>query len=205
MSWDARSVLRTSLGDGPADRLEFKRDVTPAPDSLHTKFFVGHTRVVAASFTAVLNGEDYDGFTLTQSSGIIETDSAPSGVLLTTYYWQWFTDPELDAMIADSIQQVGVEDVDAVPVGARSSVLELAMAHAFTRKAAEWAEAISASAPDGFSLKVDQVSPNWSKLAQDALARAAKKWEWFVKSPLGLAKPAFSTVSFAMPTYVPRN
>jgi hypothetical protein len=210
VSWNldaARETFRALIGDGTTDHFEFKAQVVPTPDSRHTEFFVGRTRVVDEEFTVCLNGEDYTGFDLAAESGVVTMDSAPSGVLLCSFYYQWFTDAEIAQFLADAVTLIGFEGVTdtTFPIALRSVVFDLAMSIAFTRKAAEYAESLQASSPDGYSVQTDKSAPNWTKLASDALARAEKKWKWYLESPLAAGRPAMAFSRFRLPVYMPRT
>jgi hypothetical protein len=211
MSWvsseAARALFRTVLGDGASDKYDFRAEVTPTPDGVHTSFFVGKTRAVVGTVSVTLNGEELDAsdFTLDAPNGVITLGDPPSGALLCSYNYQWFTDAELDGFLEDAAQQLGFTGATdtGLPTTLNSVVLDLAAAHAFTRKAAEYADSLQASSPDGYSIDTGRSAPNWARLASDALARAEKKYKWWLDSPLAGGKPSMAFSSFQLPRYTP--
>lgn len=211
MAWTtaaARSLFRIILGDGTTDKAEYKNEVIPTPDGLHTTFFVGRTRLVEASFAAVLDGTvlDASDWDLDPVGGILTIDPAPSATLLTSFNYQWFTDAELDGFLLDAATQLGFEGVDAesLPIALRSCLLDFASALAYTRKAGETAEVMQASSPDGYSIN-SKDSMNWGRLADAALSRAKVKFDFYLKSPFAFGKPSMSIVTFQLPRYTPNG
>jgi hypothetical protein len=212
MSWTqiaALETLRVCLGDGHADHFEFKADVTPTPDGLHRLFFLGRTRVLKETVAVYLSGTrlDDDDVDVDESRGTMEVATAPTGAMQASFHWQWFTDSELTQFLTDATTQLGYTGLTdtAFPVPLRSVALDLASAMAYTRKAAEYAESLQASSPDGYSIETSKSHPNWAGLAKDALSRAQTKFKWYVDSPLAMGAPGLRLVSFTLPSYTPRT
>lgn len=211
MAWtvsDARDRFRICIGDGLADHYEHKSEVTPTADGLHDQFFVGRTRLVEPTVRCFLNGVELDDeFEVDPVPGLITvlTPTPPSGVVLASYYWQWFTDAEIDVFLQDAANALGFTGVDdaTLPVALQSVIMDWGAAVAYTRKAAEWAEALQASTPDGYSLDTGKAHPNWAKLAQDAMKRGKDKLDAYLESPLAFSKPEMRLTSFRLPVYIP--
>jgi hypothetical protein len=204
---DAVNMIRACIGDAHQDRQEHKVDVTPSPDGLHDRFFVGRTRVVDESFRVFVQGETIeDNWQLEPATGVLTFNTAPSGVVQTTYFWQWFYDTELLMYLDDAAQQIGYLSIDdtALPFALRSIVIDLALAHAFTRKASESAEHIEAAATDGYTLR-DRSHPNWLALAEASLKRSQTKFDWYINSPLAAARPSMAVTTFRLPIFTPRR
>jgi hypothetical protein len=204
----ATAALRTRLGDAETDHYEFAVDITPTPDGVRKQFFVGRTRLVAGTLSVIHSGLAYTAYSINAVKGVMEaTGSAPTGAVQASYYWQWFTDAELAAYLLDACESLGYTAVtdEALPVALRSVVVDLAAASAYTRKAAEYAESLSASAPDGYNLTTGQSHPNWIGLAKAMTASAAEKYERYLTNPLTRAKPRLRHVTFLLPGYTPTS
>src|SRR6188768_305631 len=102
-AWDTNSAvasLRSLLGDGAADKFEFKSPAFPTADSVTTQFFVGQTRLVADTLQVYLNGVAVDPTeTPDWAKGSFKyslSGMAVSGEIEASFYYQWFTDAELE-------------------------------------------------------------------------------------------------------------
>lgn len=210
MAWnidDALKTLRTILGDGDSDHYEFKADVTPTADGLHTSFFGGRTRMRAESVIVYVNGTMIAPDEIDEPHGRIIIESAPSGVVQVSYHWQWFTDLELTTFLRDALNMLGFSDIadSNLDFPLRSVMMDLASALAYTRKAAEYAESLQASSPDGYSVDTGKAHPNWAGLAKDAMARSQTKFKWYIDNPLNQGAPGMRLVTFQLSSYMPRT
>lgn len=203
----AVSSLRRLLGDGTTDKFEFRVGGQPAPDGITTRFFVGQPRVVGASVQPFLNGAAlYASGTLDADRGTLEVPTAPavSGTLEFSYYFQWFTDAELEEFLTQAAAVVRYESVadEGLPVALRPAVLDFACYYAFMRKAAEYAETLEASA-GGVSTTQKGSHPNWRSLAEAAFKNGKAKLELYAENPVGSAAPGMRFVSFELPRFQP--
>jgi hypothetical protein len=207
--WEITSAiasLRSLLGDGPTDKYEFKANVYPTPDTVTTRFFVGQTRLVPDSLEVYHNG------VLVAPSGITDIDvakgsftkaPAPSGEILASFYYQWFTDAELIEFLNEATNMLlGLESVSGdFAIGLRPTLMQFACYNAYMRKAAEFAEAVEASA-GGYTFKRDQTGPNWKELAKAAMENAKEKMKIFLENPVGASAVALRFVSYSLNRYV---
>jgi hypothetical protein len=74
--------------------------------------------------------------------------------------------------------------------------------NAYMRKAAEFAETVTAAAA-GYEFKRDQATPNWTSLAKIALDQGNAKLKLFVMNPLTVQNPALSFKTFSLGRYQP--
>ncbi len=203
-------MLRTVLGDGVTDHYEFKADVTPTPDGLHTRFFGGRVRMLEESVQVFVNGVNFEAANLDSMDpvrGVVVFPTAPTGAVQLSFHWQWFTDQELNSFITDGLGMLGYSDITdtTIDIALRSVVLDLASSLAYTRKAAEYAESLQASSPDGYSVDTGKAHPNWAALAKDAMKRAQDKFKWIIDNPFGQASPSMRMTSFRLSSYQPRS
>lgn len=206
-AWDATtalSSLRSLLGDHATDKFEFKASCFPTPDGIVQKFFVGQTRVVDDTLevfvggvaTAVSGTPDYD-------QGCFNLASAPSGVeLQASFHYQWFTDAELGEFLTAAASLLGFETVSdsGLPVGVRASVLDFACYYAYMRKAAEWADSLTASAA-GYTADQSKSHPNWRALAETAMKNGQAKLKVYTDQPLATVTPAMKFVRYRLYPY----
>ena len=201
----AISSLRSLLGDGPADKFEFKANVYPTPDTVTTRFFVGQTRLVPGSLEVYHNGVLVDpGITaIDEAKGSFTYAPAPSGEVLASFYYQWFTDPELIEFLNEATTMlVGAESVSGdFAIGLRPTLMQFACYNAYMRKAAEFAETVEASAA-GYTFKRDQASPNWKELAKASMENAKEKMKIFLENPVGASAVVLRFVNFSLNRYV---
>lgn len=213
-SWEltsAVSSLRSLLGDNAADKFEFKADCQPSPDGVTTRFFGGQRRMVADSLTVFRGGQriavsgtpDYD-------RGEFDLEVAPSGTVpvQASYAYQWFTDAELEQFLSAGSLMVGYEVVtdSGLPLPLRPAVLDFSCYYAYLRKAAEWAESVTASA-GGYTVDQSKSHPNWRALAELALKAGQEKVKQYIDGGVADAKaPAvrFSTAYKVYP-YIPNT
>jgi|OpeIllAssembly_1097287.scaffolds.fasta_scaffold00003_17 hypothetical protein len=208
-NWDVTSAigsLRSLLGDGSTDKFEFKANVYPTPDTVTTRFFVGQTRLVPNSLEVFHNGA------AVSPSGITDIDTAkgsftyvpaPSGEVLASFYYQWFTDAEMLEFLNEGVNMLlGLESVSGdFAIGLRPTLMQFACYNAYMRKAAEFAEAVEASAA-GYTFKRDQASPNWKELAKAAMENAQAKLKLYLDNPVGSAAVQLRFISYALNRYV---
>lgn len=226
MDWltsDAIRQLRSILGDGEADKWEFKLDAFPSPDGVTRRFFVGQTRLVPDTLQVYLAGMPIpvSGVPFYQT-GEFELGNAPGpdDKLQCSFYYQWFTDAELAVFLDDAAQGLalyneatsgfatwvdGVEDGSVTIVtGLQPTLLQFAAHNAYARKAAETADSLSAGAPGGYNIDTGKRHPNWAGLAKLALENAEKKLKLFTENPLGSGKAQMTFVGYRLPIYQPR-
>jgi len=192
--------LRSLLGDGPSDKFEFRTSAVPAPDGVTCRFFLGRQRLVEDSVVVYENsvsGAPTIGAALGTADFL--TAPAPSGTVEASYFYQWFTDPELLEFLtlaANTLRFESSADA-ALPVGLRPALLDFACYHAYMRKAAEYAEALSGSA-NGFEVNQGHAHPNWRSLAEAAFKNAAEKVKQYAENPLGAKLPRMCFVSYQL-------
>lgn len=202
-SWaHASSVasLRSLLGDGASDKFEFRTTAVPAPDGVTRRFFLGRTRVVEG--TAVVYENSVSGAPVIDASlgsADFADAPAPSGTVEASFYYQWFTDAELRQFLTLAANTLRYETADDVtlPPGLRPALLDFACYHAYMRKAAEYAEALSGSA-NGFSVDQGKAHPNWRTLATTAAAAGSEKVQQFADNPLGRKLPGLKFVTYRL-------
>lgn len=214
-SWDllsAVSSLRSLLGDNATDKAEYKADCQPSPDGVTKRFFVGQPRVVVGSLSVYLSGvEAAVSGTPDYPRGTFDLEAAPSGSIQVqaSYNYQWFTDAELEEFLnAGAAAMLGFESVDDpnIVVMIRPALLDFACYYAYMRKAAEWADAVSASA-GGYSVDQSKGHPNWRTLAETALRSGWEKVKKFQEGGIVDAKsPAVRfSKAYTLPPYVPNT
>lgn len=208
-AWDTTSALtslRSLLGDGPADKYEFMTDVVPTPNGLVTTFFCGRTRL-ASTPTIYEGGQVVEATSgsVDLPTGTFALDAAPTGSVQTSFYFQWFTDAELQVFLNEAamlLRYTGFDDA-TIPEGVRPILGEFACYYAYRRKAAEFAEAVVASA-GGYTADQSRPAPNWRALAEGAWKNATEKLKLYAENPLGgSGAPAMRFVAYSLPTYVP--
>ena len=213
-AWEVSSAissLRSLLGDNATDKFEFKVDVFPTPDSVTKRFFVGQTRVDADSLQVYVAGiQTVSG----APSGIVDLDAAkgsfdlgiaPSGSVSVqaSFYYQWFTDPELIEFLTSAGTMLGFESIaDAgLPVGVRAATLDFAAYYAYMKKAAEFADSLVATAV-GYTADQSKSGPNWKDLAKLAYEKGRDKLKLYAENPLASAiTPQMRFVTFSMPRW----
>lgn len=209
--WDVSAAvasLRSLLGDASADKFEFRVGAQPAPDGVTVRFFLGHTRLVEEGVQVVANGVviDPSGVTLDAVQGVVTLVEvpAPSGTLEASYYYRWFTDPELQEFLTQAVNVQRFDSIDSeeMPVALRPVALDFACYYAFMRKAAEYADSLEASA-GGLTVTQDKSHPNWRSLAEASFKNGKEKIQLYVDNPLNTKKPQMSFVTFGLPRYIP--
>lgn len=222
MDWiasDALNSLRSILGDGPADKWEFKVNVFPTPDGVTTRFFVGQTRLVEDTLTVYHRGVEVSpSGTPNWATGEFDLMPAVSGEVQTSFYYQHFTDEELAEFLDDAAQQLSLYEeatsgfVTLLAAGAsslsvsitrgiRPGLLQLAAANAYMRKAAETADSLQAGAPAGYSIDTTKRHPNWANLAKLAAESAKAKIDLYLSNPLSSQRVRMAFVSFRLSRY----
>lgn len=192
------------MGDGTSDKYEFKALAVPPPDDITTRFNSGRSRIVEGSLTVYVQGvETAPTGTVDYEHGTFDLPEAPpkGAEICSSFAYQWFKDAELTEFLLNGIGLLGLEDIAGVAVGLRPVALDFACGFAYMRKAAEYAESVTASAGGG---DVDQsrISPNWLALANTSFKAGADKLEIYKRTPAG-AQIRFLT--FKLPTYVPQS
>jgi hypothetical protein len=226
MDWltsDALASLRSILGDGEADKWEFKVNVFPTPNAVTTRFFVGQTRLVPDTLQVYLAGVE------TSVSGVPRYETGEFNLATApgcddecqaSFYYQWFTDRELAVFLDDAASMLSlydsatsgfttiVGDLDeggsvSIDIGIRPSLLQFAAYNAYMRKAAETADSLSAAAPAGYSIDTGKRHPNWAGLAKASMENAEKKLKMYTDNPLQAQKAQVRAIAFKLPNWQP--
>jgi hypothetical protein len=204
----ATASLRRRLSDGLDDKYVHQMEVDPEPDGVQTTFAVPDSRLVPGTLEATL-----DGVPLTPDSVDVDagrfTLAAPDAnqKLRASYYFQWFTEVELEDFLGQATNVVGYDGVtDAgLPLGLRPATLSYACYFACMKKAAEAADSVSASA-GGFATDTNRQHPNWLATARLYWDNAVREEESYGdRTPVGTEKPAMAFVTYKMFRYVPRT
>lgn len=203
---DAIVSLRRRLSDGADDKYVHQMEVDPEPDGIQTTFAVPDSRLVADSLELTLEGSPVTPDTVDHPAGRF-TLAAPDAnqKLRASYYFQWFTDAELEDFLGQASNMVGYDGVEdeSLPFGLRPATLTYACYFACMKKAAEAADSVSASA-GGFSTDTNRQHPNWLAMARLYWDNAQREEESFAE-PVGAEKPAMAFVSYKLYRYVPRT
>ena len=208
------------MSDGSTDKYVHQSPVDPEPDGNHDLFAVPDPRLVPGSVKITLDGEDitdeipeYDEEDEDQTqyimldSGRIRLEPPDNGQeLRVSYYFQWFTDEELESFLTTAGQLLGYESVEAegLTVGLRAPVLSFAAHYAYLKMAAQSAQALEAGAA-GYQADNTQEHPNWMALAKLAWDTAVEELEVVNTSPVSATRPQMKFVNFGMARYVPRS
>jgi len=202
----ARKSLRTLLADNDGDKFEFKVPIYPVPDG-HTKdFSLGRTRILEGSLTLYLDGAiiqdgDIDNFEVDTGVVSLVTAPPPSGALLASFGYQWFSDEQLDEAVIQGCQTLSFETVPLVsPVGLRPVALDFAAYHAYMMMAAIEAEEIVVTA-GGYEAHQYRSHPNWREMARLAFEKAQTKLKVFLETALGQESPALAMTAYRMINY----
>ena len=211
--WDLNSAIastRSLISDGAGDKFEFKTPVAPTPDSVTTRFFVGQTRLVADSLEVYHNGVqvapsgiedihlDKGSFTYAPS-GV-----APSGDITASFYYQWFKDDEITQFLYEAANMLSFESPsgDVIAIGLRPTLQQFALYNAYMRKAAEFAETVTASA-GGYTFDRKAAHPNWAGLADKAFKNGQDKLKLYLDDPLSSQSPQIAIIEFRLNRYQP--
>lgn len=195
----ARASLRSLLGDGPADHYEFRSAAYPPPDNVTKRFFAGQPRLVDGSLAVYVGSAAVSPSGVDWAKGEFVLNDAPSASVEVhaSFYYQWFTDAELDAFIVTAAGLLNYDGITTVVIGLRGAVLDYACYYAAMRKAAEYADAPVASA-QGYEANQARPSPNWRLLAKEYWESATAKIKLFVDNPAANAGPAMAWVSYKL-------
>lgn len=207
--WDltsARASLRSLLGDGEADHYEFRSVAYPAPDGVTRRFFAGQPRLVENSLVVNVGSDEASvsgSPDWAKGEFVLTTAPSASVEVHASFYYQWFTDTELDAFLLAGAGLLQYEGVPPVVIGLRGAVLDFACYYAAMRKAMETADGPVASA-QGYEANQSRSSPNWRLLAKEFWDAAAAKVKMFVENPAANAGPAMRFVSYRLGNDTPR-
>lgn len=211
--WDissATSSLRSLLGDNASDKYEFKADVYPTPNGITTRFFVGQTRLASGTLEVYHNGvliPAVSGSAIDHAKGSFtydgDNDGPPKGLVQASFYYQWFTDAELEVFLTEASNMLMFDSPSGdFSVGLRPTLQAWACYNAYMRKAAEFAETVEASAA-GYTFKRNQATPNWVSLAKTMLEQGNAKLKLYLDNPLSTNDPHMKFVSFCLGRYQP--
>jgi hypothetical protein len=203
----ARASLRSLLGDGAADHYEFRSVAYPAPDGVTRRFFAGQPRLVEDSLAVYAGSVDVtpaaSGVDWTKGEFLLATAPSASVEVHASFYYQWFTDTELDEFLTAGAGLLNYDGVTTVVIGLRGAVLDFACYYAAMRKAMEYADGPVASA-QGYQADQSRPSPNWRLLAKQFWDAASEKVKMFVENPASNAGPAMAFVSYRLGPDTPR-
>lgn len=142
MSWDtAVSDVRKIMSDGPTDKLAYRKKVIGDPDGTNVLFKTFEVRRVT-DFTSVqapsgvfINNEPVSVIADDIEMGEFKLSSAPTATdkIRASYYYQWFTDEELEEFLTDAAQWIGYNDFDSIPDGMRPAAKEYAAHKAYQK------------------------------------------------------------------------
>jgi hypothetical protein len=205
-------TLRSLLGDTVTSKFVFRGNASPPPDGVTQRFFAGDSRLVANSLDVLVAGLPV------APSGVSGVDDLKGTFMLIpapiaaaeihcSYYYQWFTDDELNDFIGQGLTVLSAIDVTdtALPLEVRPVVLQYAAYFAYMYKAAEYASALSGVAPGGFTADRKTATPNWTSLAKLAYETATALLKVYNDGALNTARPTFAIVHFQLASYVPRS
>lgn len=207
------------MHDGPTDKYIHLSPVDPEPNGNTRLFAVPDGRLVAGSVQVLLDDEEVDLEELDESSsppqeeyidlvtGRVALSAPDTGqILKVSYYFQWFTDAELEEFLIQAGSLLGYDDVedDAITIPTRGPIISFAAHYAYLKMAAQSAQALQAGAA-GYTADNTAEHPNWMELAKMAWESAAKELEVVANNPLSVARPSMAFVNFSMSRYVPRS
>ncbi len=141
---EAIAELRQLLSDGETDKRSTKKKLLGNIDGVNTTFTTYDKHIIEDTLEVFINDNVVTASLTDPNSGEVELTSAPSGnmKLTASYYWQWWTDVELQNFLnkgAESVGQVdgtntggGSSDVAylQIPQGVRTAALYYAAGHA---------------------------------------------------------------------------
>lgn len=182
-------------------------DVDPDPNGTNRVFAVPDSRLVEASLAIYLDGIVAIPIDVDAARGAFEIEAPDEGQkLVASYYFQWFTDDQLDSFLQDGAQLLNYEGVEdsAMPTGIRTPLVSLGAYYAYMSKAAEAAPALVASS-SGFTSDTSKEHPYWMALAKMAYEMFEKELKTFTQDPTAGAKPAIKFVSYGLHRYDPRS
>ncbi len=203
---DAIASLRRRLSDGAADKYVHQMEVDPEPDGKQTVFAVPDSHLVPDTLQVTIGGALATTDDVDVAAGTFTLAAPDEGEKVrANYYFQWFTDAELEEFLGEGAGLVGYGGVtdETLPVGLHPAVLSYACYYAYMKKAAEAADSVTASAA-GFSTDTNRQNPNWLAMAKMAWDNAVAEKAAF-NEPVGTTKPAMAFVRFRDYRYVPRT
>lgn len=148
----ARDELRRFLNDGPVDRpVKAKKPAVGAVNGVNATFILWEERLVPGTLNVTVNGNlleeddldevdsEFGKFTFTP-----QTVPPAQAEVLVSFYYRYFTDPDLDDALSNALGQIGDDmGLDGVTSGLKLSVLNFAGYHAFSKLAVRWAQQAS--------------------------------------------------------------
>lgn len=124
--------------------------------------------------------------------------------LRVSYYFQWFTDDELEEFLNVTALLLGYDAVTDASLSPRIRTPSLSFAahYAYLKLAANAAQSLEAGA-GGFTADNTREHPNWMAMAELAWKDATAELAVAKESPI--AGPKMRFVNFKLPRYVPRS
>jgi hypothetical protein len=207
MSWTtAVTDIRTLISDGETDKLCWLKQVIGQQDGSNKMFktfekrrlteFVGTsapTGVYVNNAFATVIDEDLDSGAFTLSSAPANTD-----LLQATYYYQWFTDAEIEQFLTSAAEWIGVADNYAsISQDLRPAAKEYAAGQGFQKLAARFSQNLSETfqlyyAPD--QKRFDPATA-WLKMADAKIKLAFELRDDVYKNRKGQALAPISGVA----------
>lgn len=220
MSWTAaaaRQQLRFLLSDGDTDKLAHRKAVFGLQDDGNLLFKTLEFRRVS---TLVGKADpDPQGVFVNNArvsvglddvaSGQFQLDAPPSNgdEVRATYYYQWFTDAELDFFIVDASRFVqSTEDCTTIPMGLRQAALQYAAYDAYQKLASRWAQKQSDVYRVEDSLKEDSERGNpFLALAKDCRKCAMDLRDDYYQKQGQALNPAYGSIPGRIREVVPKR
>lgn len=138
--------LRTYLNDGPQDRPVKQKKLVGEVDGTNTEFFIFEERVVVGSLSVTVNFTPVASTLSDPVLGVVTLPTPPDRgtTVRGRYYFQYFTDAELQESLLNACGQVlSVEDVTQIGIGLKQPVLAYAGYFAYTKQSIRWAQRMS--------------------------------------------------------------
>lgn len=211
----ARGELRTLLSDGDTDKLAHRKKVFGKQDGVNLTFKTLEFRRVGS----LVSLGTPQGVFIDNQPALVLADDLPTGEFIldrsniplvnqdlrATYFYQWFTDSELDNMLLNATRFImSAEDLTVIPMGLRQATLQYAAFDAYQKLASRWAQRLSDVYRVEDSLDNDKAQNNpFLALSKDCRACAMSLRDDFYKKQGQQFDPAFATISGNVREVVP--
>lgn len=153
MSWlTAESDLRTRLSDNSEDKFAFRKKCFGDCNSVNTSFKTLEFRRLtpldsaAAPLGVYVNGVSTPASADFPTTGDFALGTAPANgdLVEASYYYQWFTDIEIDQFLRLSTNWLNLgDDWTTLPSGLHPSCLEYSLGEAYEKLALRWSQRLS--------------------------------------------------------------
>ena len=208
----ATTALRSLVNDGPADKLCQSKKLVGVQDGVNLTFktfefrrvgtFVGPIPVAFPQGVykngALLNARDIkvddpaSGVFMLRGTGT-GTAPQPRDLFTATYYYQWFTDAELQSFLSNASNWLSLgSNYLTIPDGLNASALDFAARECYRKAAVKFTQRMSEvykteDAPEGVQDMID----TWRSLAKDFMASAEKMRDDFYSRAGQANQPLF--------------